>query len=53
MYESVTMVNMKFLWQRFFSKQDARGDERVSALRQDGEDSKEFGAVRVKMTDRD
>lgn len=53
MYESVTMVNMKFLWQRFFSKQDARGDERVSALRQDGEDSKEFWAVRVKMTDRD
>lgn len=38
MYESVTMVNMKFLRQRFFSKQDARGDERVSALRQDGED---------------
>jgi hypothetical protein len=38
MYESVTMVKMKFLRQRFFSKQDARGDERVSALRQDGED---------------
>lgn len=57
MYESVTMVNMKFLVSSatVFSKQDARGDERVSALRQDGEDfqSKEFVAVRVKMTDRD
>jgi hypothetical protein len=40
MYESVTMVNMKFLVSSatVFSKQDARGDERVSALRQDGED---------------
>ena len=41
MYESVTMVNMKFLVSSatVFSKQDARGDERVSALRQDGESS--------------
>lgn len=36
MYESVTMVNSSAT---VFSKQDAWGDERVSALRQDEEDS--------------
>jgi len=37
-YESVTIVKMKFFSATFFSKQDARGDGCVSALRQDGED---------------
>jgi hypothetical protein len=54
MYESVTMVNMKFLRQRFFFPSKMQEGTSVSQhLDKMEKIFKEFVAVRVKMTDRD
>ena len=53
MYESVTMVNMKFLRQRFFPSKMQEGTSVSQHLDKMENIFKEFVAVRVKMTDRD
>lgn len=53
MYESVTMVNMKFLRQRFFPSKMQEGTSVSQHLDKMEKILKEFVAVRVKMTDRD
>lgn len=53
MYESVTMVNMKFLRQRFFPSKMQEGTSVSQHLDKMEKILKEFGAVRVIMTDRD
>lgn len=53
MYESVTMVNMKFLRQRFFPSKMQEGTSVSQHLDKMEKIFKEFVAVRVKMTDRD
>lgn len=53
MYESVTMVNMKFLRQRFFPSKMQKGTSVSQHLDKVEKIFKEFVAVRVKMTDRD
>lgn len=53
MYESVTMVNMKFLRQRFFPSKMQEGTSVSQHLDFMEKIWKEFVAVRVKMTDRD
>jgi len=49
MYESVTMVNMKFLRQRFFPSKMLEGTSVSQHLDKMKKIRKEFGAVRVKM----
>lgn len=53
MYESVTMVNMKFLRQRFFPSKMLEGTSLSQHLYKTEKTLKELVAVRVKMTDRD
>lgn len=53
MYESVTMVNMKFLRRRFFPSKMQEGTSVSQHLDKMDKMIKELVAVRVKMTDRD
>jgi len=53
MYESVTIVNMKFLRQRFFPSKMQEGTSLSQHLDKMEKMIKELVAVRVKMTDRD
>lgn len=53
MYESVTMVNMKFLRQRFFPSKMQEGTSVSQHLDKMEKMIKELVAVSVKMTDRD
>ena len=53
MYESVTMVNMKFLRQRFFPSKMQEGTSVSQHLDKMEKMVKELVAVIVKMTDRD
>lgn len=53
MYESVTKVNIQFLWQRFFPSKMPEGTSLSQHLDKMENIIKEFWVVGVKMTDRD